>query len=570
MATKRKSAGGRSANRRAGKSGKLKSKVGSVRAVAGPSAAALFATAPVAAPAPLDAGLRRQRAGSESSAGGRRHLIVVPHAGQDAAASVAAIAAPSPALHVMSAAARGVDGLSAVLQRAGATIQPLFDEAQLIQPVASMAPGAALARVASPQGPAAIAPPAELGKYQVVKAADERLEDLATELIGRGLVAAAYVQPEIFPPVAPRSKVRRARALAVGSLAAPLPPGAPTPDFSGQQGYLGPSPGGVDAHWAWTQAGGKGDGVSVIDIEGGWCFTHEDLRHTVGGLVGGTALTDPLWRNHGTAVLSEIVGEENGVGVTGIVPHAAITAVSHWPDGAASAIMTAARRLRAGDVMLLEMHAPGPRLNFQDDPGQRGFIAMEWWPDVFDAVSFAVRRGIIVVSAAGNGAENLDDPLYSIRPTTPPNVFDPSWINPFDRSRRDSGSIIVGAGAPPSNAFGLDRSRLGFSNFGALVDAQGWGAGVVACGYGDLQNGVEERLYTASFSGTSSASPIVVGALASLQGMRKASGRRLLTPAEARTLLRSAGAPQTNGGRPIRERIGNRPDIRAMAGLMPP
>jgi hypothetical protein len=520
-----------------------------------------------AAPSIAARAARVGAAGGDSGVGPRRKLIIVPHAGLDAVASPAAMAAVAPALGVRAAALRGVRGLSALLQRARATVEPLFGEAQLMPAVASMA-------VAAPAP--ANAPPAELGKYQVVKAPDERLEDLANELIQRDLVAAAYVQPEIYPPLAPRSFAARAGSRAGSRFALrrakprkPSAPGAATQDFSGQQGYLAASPDGVDAHWAWSQPGGRGDGVSIIDIEGGWCFTHEDLRHTVGGLVGGTALDGPLWRDHGTAVLSEIAGEENGVGVTGIVPRARLTAVSHWPDGAASAILTAARRLRAGDVILMEMHAPGPRLAFQSDPGQRGFIAMEWWPDVFAAVSFAVRRGILVVSAAGNGAEDLDDPLYSVRPTTPPNVFDPSWVNPFDRTRRDSGSIIVGAGAPPSNAFGLDRSRLGFSNFGALVDAQGWGAGVVGCGYGDLQNGVEERLYTATFSGTSSASPIVVGALASLQGMRKAAGRPPLTPAEARALLRAAGAPQTNGGQPVTERIGNRPDIRAMAARMP-
>jgi len=589
MATKRKSASKRvrkNVKAKYGKSRNLKAKATSRKSRAGSPAAPSIAAPSSAARAvmssastvaqqqvPANQGRRLRRGGSDSGVESRRHLIVVPHAGEDAAASPAAIAAPSPALHVRAVVARGTTDLSSVLRRAGATIQPLFDEAQLMPRVASMTPSPPSTREASEREAfERIPPPAELGKYQVVKAADERLEDLAAELIGQGLVAAAYVQPEIFPPVAPRSRATHARARAIASvpLASPLPPEAPTPDFTDQQGYLGPSPDGVDAFFAWTQPGGKGDGVSVIDIEGGWCFTHEDLRHTVGGLVGGTALGGSLWRDHGTSVLSEIVAEENGIGVTGIAPRASVTAVSHSPDGAGPAIMTAARRLRAGDIMLLEMHAPGPRLNFRDDPMQRGFIAMEWWPEVFAAVSFAVRRGIIVVSAAGNGAEDLDDPLYSVRPTTPPHVFDRSWVNPFDRTRRDSGSIIVGAGAPPGNVFGLDRTRLGFSNFGELIDAQGWGAGVVACGKGDLQNGVEERLYTATFSGTSSASPIVVGALACIQGIRKAMGRAPLTPAQARDLLRSTGAPQSNGGQPITERIGNRPDVRAMMAAIPP
>ena len=44
--------------------------------------------------------------------------------------------------------------------------------------------------------------------------------------------------------------------------------------------------------------------------------------------------------------------------------------------------------------------------------GQRGFIAIEWWPDDFAAIRYAVNRGIIVVEAAGNGSNDLDDPDY--------------------------------------------------------------------------------------------------------------------------------------------------------------
>ena len=58
------------------------------------------------------------------------------------------------------------------------------------------------------------------------------------------------------------------------------------------------------------------------------------------------------------------------------------------------------------------MHRPGPRFNFARAHDQRGYIAVEWWPDDFAAILNATSRGIIVVEAAGNGAENLDDALY--------------------------------------------------------------------------------------------------------------------------------------------------------------
>ncbi len=496
---------------------------------------------------------------SDGNSGGLRQLVVVSHAGIEASQSARIGLTSAPAIGVGTAALRSVRGLSSVLDKAHATIDPLFSEAQLM-PSAPFAASNASAEASAPQ--------AELGMYQIVRAPDERLEDLAAELIDRNLVAGAYVKPEIALPARPRNLPLRAGR---SKLAAALAPGTVTPDFSGSQGYLEASPNGVDARWAWTQAGGRGDGVSIVDIEGGWCFSHEDLTGSVDGLVGGVAINTIDWRNHGTAVLSEIAGDDNGIGVTGIAPNARVAAVSHQPNGSAAAILMAARRLKPGDIMLLEMHQPGPRFNFQDRPmDQRGYIAVEWWPDDFDAISYAFRRGIIVVSAAGNGAENLDDAIYSIRPTTPPYVFPSTWSNPFNRSQRDSGSILVGAGAPPNGTYGPDRSRLDFSNYGALIDAQGWGRDVVACGYGNLQGGSEERFYTSSFAGTSSASPIVVGALAATQGVRNAMGRKPLTPDQARALLHRTGAPQANGPNgPATQRIGNRPDIRAMVASMP-
>ena len=193
------------------------------------------------------------------------------------------------------------------------------------------------------------------------------------------------------------------------------------------------------------------------------------------------------------------------------------------------------------------MHRAGPNATGQ---GQFGFIAIEWWSADFAAVQYATAKGIIVIAAAGNGSQNLDDAVYQGR---------------FDRTQRDSGALLVGAGAPPSGNFGPDRSRLGFSNYGQIIDAQGWGREVVSTGYGDLQGGANQnRWYTQSFSGTSSASPIVVGAAACLLGIQKASGGQPLTYTEMRNIFRTTGSPQTDGPNGSKtQRIGNRPDLKA-------
>jgi hypothetical protein len=236
-----------------------------------------------------------------------------------------------------------------------------------------------------------------------------------------------------------------------------------------------------------------------------------------------------------------------------------------------AAIREAADKLGPGDILLIELHYPGPLHGYAERDDQDGYIAVEWWPDEFDAIQYAVGRGVIVVEAAGNGAQDLDDALYQQRDPG----FPTGWTNPFRRTNRDSGAILVGAGAPPPgthglNLYGPDRSRLDFSNYGSSVDVQGWGREVTTTGYGDLQGGSsEDRWYTDEFAGTSSASPIVVGALACLQGVCRAAGAAALTPASARRLLRSTGSPQQPGpGAPVTQRIGNRPDLKALVAAM--
>jgi hypothetical protein len=398
--------------------------------------------------------------------------------------------------------------------------------------------------------PSAIGPVPDLSVYYHVEAPEGDLADLAEELAGTEGVQAAYVKPAGEPPVLNDMQ--------------PSPEDAPpsTPDFVGNQLYLEPAPGGVDARYAWTWPGGGGAGVSIVDCEWGWRFDHEDLTVGQGGIVVGTGSTDT---NHGTAVIGEISGDRNAFGITGICPDAFIRGAA-FSGPTAATIRSAADRLGAGDIILLEIHRAGPRHNFEGRDDQLGYIAIEWWPDDFDAIRYANSRGILVVEAAGNGAENLDDQIYSVRPPG----FPVSWTNPFNRSNRDSGAVVVGAGAPPPGthgvSWGADRSRLDFSNYGALIDAQGWGREVTSTGYGDLQGGGDARIwYTNRFSGTSSASPIVVGVLGSLQGALRAAGKTPMTPATARAWLRATGSPQQDEpGRPATQRIGNRPDLRAL------
>ncbi|MEV6754273.1 S8 family peptidase [Streptomyces sp. NPDC051214] len=426
----------------------------------------------------------------------------------------------------------------------------------------------------------------DLALFYRVRGGESRAQELRSRLAALPGIDTAYVKPGAVPaslgatdkPQTPSQRGPGEHGNPDIDESARRKEGAPvTPDFTGRQGYLRPAPEGVDAHWAWQRLGGSGEGVTVIDIEGAWQLSHEDLTGKLAGVVIGTPIQDVAWRNHGTAVIGVIGGDRNYVGITGIAPEAMTATASFQPLGTAATIHAAAQRLGPGDIVLIELHRPGPRFDFEPRDDQRGYIALEWWPDDYAAIRYATAKGVIVVGAAGNGAESLDDAVYERRP----DEFPESWRNPFNPSNRPSRAVLVGAGAPPPGTHGRDhgpdRSRLAFSNYGARVDAQGWGRETTTTGGswnqpGDLQGGPDEiAWYTDTFSGTSSASPVVVGALACLQGMLKAAGQQLMTSDRARTVLRSTGSPQQDApGRPASQRIGNRPDIKsAVTNLLP-
>ena len=325
----------------------------------------------------------------------------------------------------------------------------------------------------------------------------------------------------------------RAAGVRVAPRASGADPGdLPTPDYTSLQGYLDPAPTGVNAEGVWGISGGRGQTVKVIDIEGAWLWTHEDLVSpffTAGGEV-----AEASWRNHGTAVLGEIRGTSNSYGITGIAHQTQVGGASIAELSVADAINTAAAALDAGDLFVIELHSPGPNAT---GSGQYGYVCMEYWLDNFEAIQIASANGRICCEAAGNGEQNLDDPVYA---------------GLFDRNVRDSGAILCGA----SNGSSLEPA--GFTNYGSRVDLHGWGYNVVTCGYGNLQGGDETEWYTSSFSGTSSATPIVAGSVAALQGMVKAAFGIPLNAKLARDILVETGTPQSGAAH-----IGPRPNLTA-------
>ncbi len=324
------------------------------------------------------------------------------------------------------------------------------------------------------------------------------------------------------------------------------------------QGYLDPAPLGMNVRYAWTLEGGRGENVRIADIEFGWNLNHNELVAKTSDLFLYVKGLSPLPNaqlnqaniDHGTAVLGELVAARDGIGVTGIAHQAKLGLVNPLTESnkldVAAAIRRAASRMEPGDVILLELQSTaGPRFDLSTG---KGLVPMEYDPDVFDAIKEATSSGIVVVESAANGFEDLDSAVYN---------------GAFDRNKKDSGAIIVGAGLPEGNVYGPgpDRERCEESNYGSRVDLQGWGRFVVTAGYGVLRKEQgENNWYTDVFGATSAATAMVAGAAALIQSIVKERGRGPLAPEELRRLLVSTGTPQTGNAN---QHIGPRPDLRA-------
>jgi serine protease len=329
----------------------------------------------------------------------------------------------------------------------------------------------------------------------------------------------------------------------------PLPP-----DFQPQQVYSDPAPTGGGVFDVWTNYGVFGADVRVADVEYSFNSNHMDLPSIVNLT---PDAVDPFDDNdHGTATLGEIAALQNGWGTTGVAYGASLYfAGANYADGynVGAGITTAASSLRAGDILMIEQQIDGPNTTegVEQTGGEYGLVPVDWYEPYYNAVTMAVGLGIIVIETADNGGQNLDDPIYSTGNGG-------NW--PFLPQNR-SGAIFVGAGAS-FNGSSTESSRLYYANYGSCVDMQNWGENIVTIGYGDLYSAEGPNLYyTATFSGTSGATPIVVGEVALLQSIYENATGQVLTALQIKTLLRNTGSPQTSGTYPVFDNIGPLPNL---------
>ncbi|WGL99855.1 S8 family serine peptidase (plasmid) [Arsenophonus sp. aPb] len=285
---------------------------------------------------------------------------------------------------------------------------------------------------------------------------------------------------------------------------------------------------GIDMEYAWS-LGIAGQGISIADIEWGFNFDHINLkRHN---FVDYVPTTNPLNNEHGTAVAGVMYAKDINFGVKGMVHDAeSFYGISEISYGRAAGISLGLRALRAGDIFVYEMQTGGITGKY---------VPADFDYAVWDVTQEALNAGIIVIGAAGNGSENLDQDIYYEY-----------------RNRPDRGVIRVGAGDEL-------LKKANFSTYGSMVHVQGWGGNVVTTGYDGLYNGGPNNNYTNGFNGTSSATPIVASAAVAIQSWYKQQTGQVLTPREMRALLIETGTPQNINVSEGNEHIGPLPNVRS-------
>ncbi|RJG51165.1 S8 family peptidase [Motilimonas pumila] len=353
-----------------------------------------------------------------------------------------------------------------------------------------------------------------LDKYFIVEVDStdkEKVKQILSELKNNPEVDTAYIEPPVESASITAELNSQANNLQRASV----------DDFTFAQYHLngkngnnlGTLMGGMDAKYAWTLPGGKGQEVDIVSIEmGAYHFNHDDLPYPF-LVIGDTSYMSASSPDHDTQSVGVMTAFDNGYGVTGIANQAR----QGWAKYAhGQNLIKVAQQLKPGSVIQLGVqYRLSAALGQHCDPSC--LVPADWSDAVVDAIRYATKEhGIHVIQAAGNGFENLDHAFFAGK---------------FDRSKRDSGAIMVAASDPYGNV-------ASFSNYGSRIDSFSWGKSVTTTAGGNNDN---ESLYTHHFNGTSSANPIVAATAASLQGIAIAHGKGVLSPQAMRTLLTDTG-----------------------------
>jgi subtilisin family serine protease len=259
------------------------------------------------------------------------------------------------------------------------------------------------------------------------------------------------------------------------------------PDVTGGPDELSPCQWDMEVINAFAAHGmATGLGVKVGVIDGGVDFDHPDLTDAIDEdlscsfIFTTTPTADPQevtdgdcsnkaavqdLQGHGTHVATTIAARENGIGIVGVAPEATIIGLKActiagfcFADSVAAALRYAGdKRL---DVVNLSLFAD-PFLYFcANEAGQRAVLK-----DLQDAARYAQQRGVVIVAAAGNEADDLGHPSTD--------EISPDWPPDSAEVRRVRNNCRVTPAELPGvvtvSASGVD-TLASYSNVGGPVD----------------------------------------------------------------------------------------------------
>lgn len=278
----------------------------------------------------------------------------------------------------------------------------------------------------------------------------------------------------------------------------------PTPDYEALQTYLdepGPRWQGLNIRNAWAgQVTGRGARIHFSD--GGLFANHEALRGNPNlKIVTSQPNSDP---DHGTASVGVILAMRNGSGVSGISHDSELYLHDNRASSASGASQTLKDLLRMvepGDIVGINRQTANSQVLGTFLPSLHDLL---WW----DVCKQLANRGAVVLNAASNGTYQGVADKGTVQGY---GVDLANWR--YFNDHGDAGTIVVGA------CHSWDGKPHQYSNYHyrhGMLNA--WGDSVTTLGYGRLQDkSGHDRDYTDTYGGTSSATPLVAGALSLIQ-----------------------------------------------------
>jgi subtilisin family serine protease len=268
----------------------------------------------------------------------------------------------------------------------------------------------------------------------------------------------------------------------------------------------------IDADAA-THARATGAGVRVGDLDSGVDITHPDIAPNLdlasscsfifdhdpvalpqeianGDCSNKAAVQD--YGGHGTHTASIIASPINGLGVAGVAPDATIVAIKVCSASSYCFADSVAAGLRyAGDLQLdivnMSLFADPYLYYCGNDAEQRAL-----YQDLKDAAKYAQQRGVLIVAAAGNQADDMAHPTTDvISPDFPPDAFVEREIhNNCKRAPTEIPGVLVISATGPVGLPGYTLNIASYSDTGmGVVDAAAPGGDYFAAS-GTVQDAV--------------------------------------------------------------------------------